>query len=51
MKKLLGRSTAMVAIIALAVTLLPLFALAEAKTSFVRSQAGFRPTKTDSEAA
>ncbi len=51
MKTLLRRATAMIAIIALAVTLLPLSALAEAKTSFVRSQIDSRPAKPDSEAA
>ena len=51
MKTLLRRATAMIALIALAVTLLPPSALAEAKTSFVRPQIDSRPAKPDSEAA
>ncbi len=51
MKTLLRRATAMIAIIALAVTLLPPSALAEAKTSFVRSQIDSRSAKLYSEAS
>ncbi len=49
MKKLLRQATAMIAIIALAVTLISPSALAESKSSFVCSQIDYRPAKLYSE--
>ncbi len=51
MKIRLRRALAMIALIAFVVTLLPFSALAEAKTSFVRSQIDSRPAKPNSEVA
>ena len=51
MKTRLKRTIAMIALIAFVATLLPPSALAEAKTSFVRSQIDSRPAKLYSEAA
>ena len=48
MKTRLRRALAMIALIAFVVTMLPLSAFAEARTSFIRSQIDSRPARPDS---
>ena len=48
MKTLLRRALAMIALIAFVVTMLPLSAFAEARTSFIRSRIDSRPARPDS---
>ena len=48
MKTLLRRAFAMIALIAFVVTMLPLSAFAEARTSFIRSRIDSRPARPDS---
>ena len=49
MKTRLRRALAMIALIAFVVTMLPLSAFAEARTSFIRSRIDSRPARPDSE--
>lgn len=48
MKTRLRRALAMIALIAFIVTMLPLSAFAEARTSFIRSRIDSRPARPDS---